>query len=195
VNPGGQIPPPPCRGCQSNRHAMCHAFISYFTDFGCPWCGAHNFGYTPRCALDSTRTMRGPDVYDSDCINCGSGIPALPAALLASPSGYEGATGTASTAADATSKGRTGGTSCQPSSVDHAGEVGLPASGRQTHPVGHLSANLVAGSLLCLHRPRRSKLVQHHGRRICCLDCQQHLGSCPSPSWLQRHHRQMIFQA
>jgi hypothetical protein len=53
-----------------------------------------------------------------------------PTALLASFSGYAGATGTASTSAVATSKGCTGGPSGQPSFDDHTGETGLPASGR-----------------------------------------------------------------
>jgi hypothetical protein len=45
-------------------------------------------------------------------------------------------------------EGRIGGTSDQPLSDDHTGEVGLLTSGQQTHPVGHLGVNLVAGALL-----------------------------------------------
>jgi hypothetical protein len=61
---------------------------------------------------------------------CGPGVPALPVVLLTSPSGYVGVTGIASTSVVTAVKGRTGGSSCQPSYDDHAGEEGLPASGR-----------------------------------------------------------------
>jgi hypothetical protein len=71
--------------------------------------------------------MHGPGVHNSGRITCGSGIPVIPVALLTSPSGYVGATGTASTSAVATSKDCTGGSSGQPSSDDHTGEAGLPA--------------------------------------------------------------------
>jgi hypothetical protein len=40
-----------------------------------------------------------------------------------------------------------------------------------------------------------SELALRHGRRVCCLDRQQHMGPCSSSCWLQRHHRQMDFQA
>jgi hypothetical protein len=70
------------------------------------------------------------------------GSRALLAALLTSPSGCARATGTTSTSAVVAREGRTDGTSEQSSSDDHAGEVGLPASGQKTHPVGHLSVNL-----------------------------------------------------
>jgi hypothetical protein len=36
---------------------------------------------------------------------------------------------------------------------DHMGEAGLLASGRQTHPIGHLGANLIADTLLYPGRP------------------------------------------
>jgi hypothetical protein len=102
---------------------------------------------------------------------------------------------TASTSVVAAGEGRTSGTSSQFSSNDHTGEAGLSASDRQTHPVGHLGANLVVGTLLHLHRPRRSKLASCHGRRVCCLDRQQHMGSYPSSCWFQHYHRQVDFQA
>jgi hypothetical protein len=82
-------------------------------------CGAHDFG----C---------GPGVHDSDRATRGSDFPALPATLLASPSGYAGATGTASTSAVAASKGRTGGSSGEPSSDDHAGETSLSTTSAST---------------------------------------------------------------
>jgi hypothetical protein len=53
-----------------------------------------------------------------------------------------GAIDIASTSAVTTNEGRTGGTSGKSSSDDHAGKAGLPASGRQTHPISHLSATL-----------------------------------------------------
>jgi hypothetical protein len=67
-----------------------------------------------------------------------------------SPSGYTGATSTASTSAVATGECRINGTSSEPSSDDHAGKVGLSATGRQTYPVGHLiiaSLSLVPTSI------------------------------------------------
>jgi hypothetical protein len=92
-------------------------------------CGAHDFGCAPRSTLDSTRTTRGPSIHNFGRATCGSSIPTLPAALLMSPSGCVRAIGTASTSAVAVSKDCTGGSSGQPSPDDHAGEVGLPASG------------------------------------------------------------------
>jgi hypothetical protein len=90
-----------------------------------PQCGAHNFGCTPRRALDSTRATHGPDVYDYGRTTYG--FEALPAPLFVLPSGYTRATSTASLSAVTTGEGRTGGTSGQSSFDDHAGEVGFPA--------------------------------------------------------------------
>jgi hypothetical protein len=50
-----------------------------------------------------------------------------------------GAIGTTSTSVVADDEGCTSGTSGQPSSDDHVSEVGLSATGRQTHPIGHPS--------------------------------------------------------
>jgi hypothetical protein len=184
------VRPPLYRGCQSDcepkrsdHQALRSSFVTCFTDFGC----------TPRDALDSTCAMRDPGVHDSGRTTRASDVLAVPAALLASPSGCVGATGTASTSTIIDGEGRIGGTSDQPSSDDHVGEAGLPASDRQTHPIDQLSVNLVAGALLPLRRPRRSKLALRHGRKVCCLDRQQHMGSCSSPRWLQRRHRQIDF--
>jgi hypothetical protein len=98
--------------------------------------------------------MRNLSLYDSGRTTSGS------ARLLASPSGYVRATGTTSTSAVAAGEGHTNGTSSQSSSDDHVGEAGLPTSDRQTHPVGHLDVNLVAGALLRPRHPRRSELVR-----------------------------------
>jgi hypothetical protein len=57
------------------------------------------------------------------------------------------------------------------------------------------ASTFVTGALLRPRRPRRSELASRHGRRVRYLDRQQHLGSCPSPRWLQRRHWQMDFQA
>jgi hypothetical protein len=108
--------------------------------------------------------MHDPGVHDSDRATRGTDVPAL----LVSPSGCVGATGTASTSAVADDEGRTGGTYGQPSSDDHVSKAGLLATGRQTHPVGHFGVDLVAGALYHLRHPRRSELAPHHGRRICC---------------------------
>jgi hypothetical protein len=102
-----------------------------------------------------------------------------------------GATGNASTSAVATGKGRTCGTSGQPSSDDHAGEAGLLATSRQTHTVGHLIVTALSSANLRSCRPRQPILARCHGRIIRCFDHQQHLGSYPSSCWLQRRHRQM----
>jgi hypothetical protein len=141
----------------------------YIPDFGC----------APRGSLDSTRATCGPIVYDSGCTTHGSDVLALPVALLASPSSYVRATDIASTSSVTVDEGRTGGSSSQPSSDDHVSKAGLPTFGRQTHLVSHLGIHLVVDALLRLCRPRRSELALHHGRRVCCLDRQQHLGSCP----------------
>jgi hypothetical protein len=109
---------------------MCSSFIACFADFGRPPCGAHDFGVGPRGALDSTRAMRGPDTHNFSHATRGSSVPTLPAALVTSLSGNAGATDTASTSAVAIGEGHTDGTSDQPSSDDHVGEAGLPASSR-----------------------------------------------------------------
>jgi hypothetical protein len=57
----------------------------------------------------------------------------------------------------------------------------------------NLDVNLVAGALLRSCRPRRSELAPCHGRRVCCLDRQQHLGSRPAgpnvvtDKWIFKH--------
>jgi hypothetical protein len=71
-----------------------------------------------------------------------------------------GATGTASTSAVIAGEGRTSSTFGQPSSDDHAGEAGLLTFGQQTHPVDHLSVNLITGALLHPCHPHRSELVR-----------------------------------
>jgi hypothetical protein len=157
---------------------------SSFTNLSRPLCSAHDFGYAPLGALDSNHATHDPDVHDFGRATCPSDIPAPPATLLVSPLGYVGATGTTSTSTVAASKGCTGGTSSQPSSDDHVGKAGFLTSDRQTHPVIHLGVHLVVGALLSPHRPHRSKLASRHGRRVCYLDRQQHLGSCPLPRWL-----------
>jgi hypothetical protein len=136
--------------------------------------------------------QHGPCVHDSGRATQGFGILALPVALLVSPSGYVGATGTASTSAVATSKSCTSSSFGKPSSDDHASEAGLSATSRHTHPVDHFGVDLVTGALHPRY-PHRSELVPCHERIICCLDDQQYLGSCPSPRWLQRRHRQVHF--
>jgi hypothetical protein len=122
------------------------------------------------------RASCGLGIRDSTHASRGSDIPAL----LTSPSGCAGATGTASTSAVAASEGRTDGTSSQPSSDDHAGEAELPATGRQTHLVGHLIVVALSGAHLRPRRPCRPVLASCHGGRICYFDHQQYLGSCPS---------------
>jgi hypothetical protein len=192
---GTEVDCPPRRSDRHPRWSDCHALRRYFIDFDRAPRSAHGFGRAPRGTHDSTRATSSPDIYNSGRATRGIDVPALPTTLLVSPSGCVGATGTASTIAVAAGEGRTGGTSGQPSFDDHAGEAELPATGRQTHPVSHFGINLVASALLHPRHPRRSKLAPRHGRRICCLNRQQHLGSCPSPRWLQRHHRQIDFQA
>jgi hypothetical protein len=155
-------------------------------------CSLYDFGCAPCGALNSTRTTRGPGIYDYSRTTHGS--RALPAPLLAPPLGYARVTDTASTSAVTASEGRTGGTSGQSSSDDHSGEAGFLASGRQTHPIGHLGVNLVVSTLLRPRYPSRSELMPRHGRRVFRLDWQQHMGSCPSPCCLQRH-RQIDFQS
>jgi hypothetical protein len=87
-------------------------------------CDAHDFSCVPCGALDSTRTTHGPDVYDYSRTTRGPG--ALPAPLLALPSGYVRATDTTSTSAVTVGEGHTGSTSGESSSDDHEGEAGLP---------------------------------------------------------------------
>jgi hypothetical protein len=110
-----------------DRQALRSSFVACF---GRPLCGAHDFGSASRGALVSSRATRGPDVHDSDSAIHGSGVLALPVALLTSPSGCTGATITTSTSVVAAGEGRAGGTFGQLSSDDHPGEAGLPASGR-----------------------------------------------------------------
>jgi hypothetical protein len=107
---------------------LCGSFIAFLADFGHAPRGAHDFSHAPRGAHDSTHATRGLDIYDSGCATHGTSVPALPAALVASPLGYVGSTDTASTSKVTTVEGRTGGTSSQPSSNDHAGEARLPAT-------------------------------------------------------------------
>jgi hypothetical protein len=160
---------------------MCSYFVACFVDFDRTPRGAHDFGRTPRGAHDATHAMRD---HNSRRATRGTGVPALPAALLTSPSGCAGATATASTSEVTIGEGHTCGTSGHPSSDDHVGEVGLLATNRQTHHVSHFGVDLVTGALLRLRCPHRSELAPHHGRRIYCLDRQQHMRSCPSPRWL-----------
>jgi hypothetical protein len=127
VSPGGHTPL--YKGWWSDRHPgrsdshdLRRSFVTCFTDFDRPPCGAHN----------CTRAMRGPDVYDYGRTTHCSEV--LHAPLLASPSGCTRATGTTSTSAVTAGEGHTSGTSSQSSSDDHAGEARLPASSRQTQP-------------------------------------------------------------
>jgi hypothetical protein len=90
------------RGWQSDRLTLRSSSVACFVDLNRLLCGALDFGCTPR------------GVHDSDRVTHGSSVPALPAALLASPSGCAGATDTASTSAAATGEGRTSGLSGQP---------------------------------------------------------------------------------
>jgi hypothetical protein len=136
--------------------ALCSTSVACFADLDRLPCGAHDIGNAPPGALDSIRATCDPAIYDSGHATRGSGISGLPAKLLALPSGYAGATDTSSTSAVATDKGRIGGSSDQPSSDDHAGEEGLPAFDRQTHPFTQFGVDLVAGALLHLRRPRQS---------------------------------------
>jgi hypothetical protein len=82
-----------------------------FVDFCRALRGTHN----------STRATHGPGIHN---FAHGSDVPAL----LTSPLGCAGATGTATTSAVAAGESRTGGTS-GPSTDDHAGEVGLSTTG------------------------------------------------------------------
>jgi hypothetical protein len=102
----------------SNRPTLHGPFVACFANFGRASRCAHDFGGGPRDTPDSNS--------NSGCASCGSSVPAL----LMSPSGCAGAIGTAPTLAVAAGEGRTGGTSDQPSSNDHAGEAGLLALGR-----------------------------------------------------------------
>jgi hypothetical protein len=98
--------------------------------------------------------MRDASVHESGRSTRGSDVPDLPIALLVSPSGCMGATGTASISEVAIGEGHSGGTSGQPSSDDQMGEAGLLATDRYTHPVGHFGIKLIIGALLrscCSH--------------------------------------------
>jgi hypothetical protein len=77
-----------------------------------------------------------------------------------------GATGTTSTSTLTAGEGCTGGTSDQPSSNDHVGEVGLLATSRQTHTVSHLIIASLSGAHLRPHRSRQPILASCHGGRI-----------------------------
>jgi hypothetical protein len=99
----------------------CRSFVVCFAKFG----RAHDFGCAQRGALNSTCVTHGHGVYNHSRTTSGSG--ALPAPLLASPSGCARATITASTSAVAAGEGCTGGTFGQSSSNDHAGKAELPA--------------------------------------------------------------------
>jgi hypothetical protein len=193
-----------CHLGRSDRLALRSTFVTCFANFGHALCGAHDFSHAPRGTYDSGRIPR--DAYDSDRATRGPSIhdfgralhtvvvPTLPTAILAPPSGCAGATDVASTSAFPTDEGRTGGASRQPSSDDHAGKAGLSATSRQTHPIGHFNIGLVTGAHLGLLCPCQSELASRNGRIICCLEHQQHLGSCLVPCWLQRCHRQKDFQ-
>jgi hypothetical protein len=110
----------------------------------------------------STRATRGPGVHDFARASRGSDVPAL----LTSPSGYVGATGTASTSAITVGEGRTSGTSGQPSSDDHTGETGISAIGQQTHTTGHLVIVALSDAHLRPCHPRRPVLASCNGGRI-----------------------------
>jgi hypothetical protein len=129
---------------QFDRQALHNTFVACFTDFG----------RAPRSTHDSAHVTCGPNFHDSSCATRGTGVPTLPAALLTLPSGYAEATNTASVSAVATGEGCTGGTLAQPSSNDHVDKAGLPATGQQTHHVGHFGIDLVTGALLHPRRPR-----------------------------------------
>jgi hypothetical protein len=103
------------------------------------------------CLADIRRTPHGLGVCNSTRAYRGSGIPTL----LTSPSGYEGAIGTASTSVVTASEGHIGRTSGQPSSDDHAGEAELPAADRQTHLVDHLIVATLSDAHLHPRCPRR----------------------------------------
>jgi hypothetical protein len=120
------------------------------------------FCRAPRNAYDSTRATRGPSVHDFARASRGSDIPAL----LASPSGYVGATSTASTSVATTVKDRTGGTSGQPTSDDPTGEVRLLAIDQETQTIGHLVIAALSSAHLRPRHPHRPVLALCHGRRI-----------------------------
>jgi hypothetical protein len=75
-------------------------------------------------------------------------------------------TDTASTSAVIAGVGRTGGTSGQPSSDDHTDKAGLPATGQQTHIVGHLVIATLSGVHLRPRCPRQPILASRLGGRI-----------------------------
>jgi hypothetical protein len=87
----------------------------------------------------------------------GSDVPTLSAALLTSLSGYARATGTASTSAVTTDKDRTGGSSGQPSSDDHAGEEGLPADKLTLSTTSALTLSPVPSVCAALVDPNRRR--------------------------------------
>jgi hypothetical protein len=93
---------------RSDHQALCNYFVACFVDFSRTPRGAHDFGLAPCSAHDSTLATRSSDVHNSDRTTRGIDVIALPAALLASPSGCTRATDTASTSTIITGKGRTG---------------------------------------------------------------------------------------
>jgi hypothetical protein len=125
-------------------------FIAYFVDLRRALRCANAFGCAPQGAHDSTCATRVLNVYDSTHASRSSGIPTL----LTSPLGYTRVIGTASTLEVIAGEGRTGGTSGQPSSNDHVGEVGFLTTGRQTHIVDHLVVTALSSAHLRLRHPR-----------------------------------------
>jgi hypothetical protein len=185
-NRGWRIDRPQNRGWRSNHHprrsdqlALRSTIVACFTNFSRAPCGAH----------DSDCVIPGPDIHDSDHATCGPCVLVLPATLLASPSGYATATSAASTSALPADEGHISDAPSQPSSDDHASEAGFLTTDHQNHHVDHFIVGLDTNALLRPCHPRRFELALHHGKRICCLDHQQHMRSCPSPHWLQRRHR------
>jgi hypothetical protein len=125
--------------------------------------------------------MRSPDVHASGRATRGSGVPGLPTVLLMSLLDCAGAIGTASTSVVAIDKGRTSGSSGQPSSNDHAGEEGLLAFGRQGHPIGHFGVDLIVGALLHLCCPFRSELASCHEEEFAALIASNTCDLVPRP--------------
>jgi hypothetical protein len=139
------------RGWWSDRHPgwldclpLHGSFVACFADFCRAQHGALDFSRAPHGAHDSTPTSRS----------------------ITSFSGCAGAIDTASTSAVAASEGRSDGTSAQPPSDDHAGEVGLRSIGRQTHVVSHLITATLSDAHLRPHRLCQLVLASCHGGRI-----------------------------
>jgi hypothetical protein len=115
-----------CHPKRLDRMALRVIVITCLADLDRAPCGAHDFDRTPHGAHDSSCAKRGPGVFDSGSTTHSPGFLVLLAALLMSPSGYEGATDIASISAVTASEGCTDGSSGQPLSDDHEGEAGLP---------------------------------------------------------------------